>query len=55
MYYTLFALLHKFIYGEGAVLTQDMNLVLTLMATIGSVFVAALPFLIVFWIIRRLF
>ena len=55
MYYTLFALLRDFIYGEGVVLTQDMNLVLTLMATIGAVLVAALPFLVIFWFIRRLF
>lgn len=55
MYYTLFALLHKFIYGEGTVLTQDMNLVLTVMSTLGAVFVAVFPFLVVIWIIRRLF
>lgn len=55
MYFTLFELLRVYIYGEGIALTPDMNLVLTLFATLGSVLVVAVPFIVVFWIICRLF
>ena len=54
MYYTLYDLLSKYIYGAGATLTSDMELTLTLLATIGSIFVTALPFLVVYLVIRSL-
>lgn len=52
MYYTLFNMLHAYIYGSGAVLTEHMDLTLTILATIGSIFVTALPFLVVWLVIR---
>lgn len=47
MYESLFDLIHTHIYG-GCVLTSDMNLVCTLIATIGCLFVVAIPFLVVY-------
>lgn len=51
MYQSLFDLIHTHIYG-GVELTSDMNLVCTLIATIGCLFVVAIPFLIVYWVLR---
>lgn len=47
MYQSLFDLIHTHIYG-GVELTSDMNLVCTLIATIGVIFCVALPFYVVF-------
>lgn len=47
MYQSLFDLIHTHIYGSVE-LTSDMNLVCTLIATIGCIFVVALPFLVVY-------
>lgn len=55
MFFTLFELLRTYIYGAGVALTPDMNLVLTFLATLGSLFVTLLPFFIIWFIIRRLF
>ena len=54
MYQDLYALLSQYIYGADAVLTEHMELTLTILSTLGSVFVAALPFIAVFLIIRAL-
>lgn len=54
MYYELFQLLQTHIYGAEAVLTGDQTLTLTIMATIGALFVVCVPFLVV-WRIIRLF
>ena len=54
IYYTLYVLLSQYIYGADAVLTGDMELTLTLICTLGSLFVVALPFLVT-WRIIRLF
>lgn len=53
MYYTLYALLSTYIYGADAVLTGDQTLTLTLLSTFGVVFLVALPFLVVYWIVRQ--
>lgn len=47
MYQSLFDLIHIHIYG-GIELTSDMNLVCTLIATMGCIFVVAIPFLVVY-------
>lgn len=52
MYYELFALLHECIYGADVVLDQYQTLVLTNAATIGSLLMIAIPFLVVWRIIR---
>lgn len=54
IYYTLYALLSQYIYGADAVLTGDMELTLTFICTLGSLFVVALPFLVV-WRFIKLF
>ncbi len=53
IYQQLFELFHTYIYG-GIELTADMNLTLTVMATAGAVFLASLPFVIV-WGVLKLF
>lgn len=52
MYFTLFELLRTYIYGEGIVLTPNMDLTLTLLASIGCIFVVALPFILVWRVIH---
>lgn len=53
IYQNLFDLIHSHIYG-GVTLTPDMNLVCTLISTIGCVFLVSLPFLLVWKVIRML-
>ena len=52
MYFVLYNLLQQYIYGLDVALTPDMQLTLTLLSTIGSLFVALLPFFVVWRIIR---
>lgn len=52
MYYNLYDILWEGIYGAGSVLSGDQELTLTLLSTIGCVFLVALPFLIVWKIIK---
>ena len=47
VYYQVFDVFARFIYGEGAVLTSDQSLVLTILATAAVLFVIAAPFVIV--------
>lgn len=47
MYQSLFDLIHTYVYGSVE-LTSDMSLVCTLIATIGSLFFVALPFIVVY-------
>lgn len=54
LYSTLYALLQQYIYGVDAVLSPDMTLTLTVLATAGSLFVVSLPFVLVWRIIRGL-
>lgn len=51
IYQSLFDLIHTHIYG-GVVLTADMNLVCTLISTIGCLFCVAVPFIVVIRIIK---
>ena len=52
MYYVLYDLLSGYIYGADAVLTGDMQLTLTMICTMGALFVVAVPFLVVWRFIR---
>lgn len=52
MYFQLYTMLQGFIYGADTVLTADMELTLTLLATCGSLFVVLLPFALVWRFIR---
>ena len=52
MYYELFSLLQQYIYGSDVVLDQYQTLVLTNLATIGSLFVVVIPFVVVWRVIR---
>lgn len=52
MYYELFNLLHTYLYGADVILDEYQTLVLTQMSTIGVVFLAALPFVVVWKVIR---
>lgn len=54
MYYTLYNLLSQYIYGADAVLTGEMELTLTFLSTLGSIFVTTLPFLVVYLVIRSM-
>lgn len=51
IYQNLLDLIHQYIYG-GVELTADMQLVSVLIATLGCLFVVALPFIVVYWVIR---
>ena len=53
IYQNLYDLLVYHIYG-GVDLTADMELVTTLLATMGSIFVVAIPFLVVFFAIKTI-
>lgn len=53
-YYHLYALLGEYLYGADAVLTGDQTLTLTIISTIGALFVIAVPFLVV-WRCIKLF
>ena len=46
IYQHLFSLIHEYVYGNVE-LTSDMNLVCTLLSTAGSIFLVALPFVLV--------
>lgn len=54
IYYQLYDMLSGYIYGADAVLTGDMELTLTLICTLGSLFVVSLPFVLV-WRFIKLF
>ena len=53
-YYLLYDLLSGYLYGGDAVLTGDQTLTLTMISTIGALFVIAIPFVVV-WRCIRLF
>lgn len=52
MYYQLYSLLSQYIYGIDAVLTEFQELTLTILATCGSLFVVAIPFVLVWRVIK---
>lgn len=51
IYQECFSLIQQYIYG-GVELTADMSLTATILATVASIFVFSLPFLIVLWVIK---
>ena len=53
-YYQLYDLLSGYLYGADAVLTGDQTLTLTMISTIGALFVIAIPFVVV-WNAIKLF
>ena len=54
-YYQLYASLSMYIYGADAVLTGEQVLTLTQISTIGSLLLITMPFVVVFWIVRKVF
>ena len=53
MYQSIFDLVHTHVYS-GVELTPDMNLVCTLVSTIGCIAYIAIPFVVVYGLIRLL-
>lgn len=53
IYQSLFDLLHTHIYG-GVTLTADMNLTCTILSTIGAVALVAMPFCVVWKMIKMI-
>lgn len=53
IYQNLFDLIHTYVYG-GVELTPFMELTNTLVSTMGCLFLVALPFMIVYFVIRFL-
>ena len=51
IYQNLFELIKMYIYG-GVELTPSMELTATLISTLGSVFLVALPFILVLWVCK---
>jgi hypothetical protein len=54
IYQGLFDLIHTHIYG-GVTLTADMNLVCTLIATVGSLAFVCIPFFVVYKVLDFIF
>lgn len=52
IYFTCYDMMQEFIYGSDAQLTEHMELTLTILATICSLFVVVVPFVVVFFVIR---
>ena len=52
IYFSCFDMMKEFIYGSDAQLTEHMELTLTILATICSLFVVVIPFVVVFFVIR---
>ena len=52
MYYELYDLLGGYLYGADAVLTGDQTLTLTMISTIGALFIISVPFLVVWRCIK---
>lgn len=51
IYQELYTLIHQYIYG-GVELTADMSLICTLVSTVGCLFILAIPFIIVWLVIK---
>lgn len=52
MYYQLYSILSDYLYGFGAVLTSEQQLTMTIICTLCVLFIIAVPFLIVWQIIK---
>lgn len=53
IYQSIFDIIHTYIYG-GVTMTADMTLTTTLLSTGASIFVVALPFTVVWKIIKMI-
>lgn len=54
VYQSIYDIIVHHIYGAPETLTADMTLTATLMSTLASVFCFAVPFIVVFWVLRSL-
>lgn len=54
IYTNLYNIIIQYIYGSETALTADMQLTATILATIGSIFIVAIPFMIVKKVIELL-
>lgn len=52
MYYELYDLLGGYLYGADAVMTGEQTLTLTMISTIGALFIISVPFLVVWRCIK---
>lgn len=52
MYLGLYDLIMTHVYGGVSAITPDMELVATLIATFGSIFFVALPFLLLWKVVK---
>lgn len=55
IYFQIYEILLKYLYGADALLTAEMQLALTQVSTILSLLVLLLPFLIVLLIVKAVF
>lgn len=55
IYFQIYEILLKYLYGADAILTPEMQLSLTQLSTFLSLFVVLLPFLIVLLIVKAVF
>lgn len=55
IYFQVYEILLKYLYGADAILTPEMQLSLTQLSTFLSLFVVLLPFIVIFLIIRWAF
>lgn len=55
IYFAIFEILQKYLYGADTVLTAEMQLTLTQLSTVLSLLAVLLPFVVVFVILRAVF
>lgn len=55
MYFQLYQMLADFFYGAGTELTGYMDMTLTVLSTIGILFIFAVPFVVVWYCIKLIF
>lgn len=55
IYFAVFEILQKYLYGAETVLTAEMQLTLTQLSTLLSLIVVLLPFILVFLFIKVVF
>lgn len=55
MYFELYQMLADFFYGSGTELTGYMDMTLTVLSTIGILFIFAVPFAVVWYCIKLIF
>lgn len=55
MYFQLYQILADFFYGAGVELTGWMDMTLTVLSTIGILFIFAVPFVVIWFCIKLIF